>query len=55
MSQVHPLRYLMLRMRLVAIHNDERGDSGLEPVLWTAGFFLMLLITWAIVTISLHR
>ena len=45
----------MLRMRLVAIHDDERGDISFAAVLLTAGFFLMLLITCAIVTISLHR
>ena len=52
MTELNVLRYayLMLRVRLDAIHDDERGVSTLEIILWVAGLGVMALA--AIVVVS---
>ena len=52
MAELTILRYayLMMRARLSAIHDDERGVSTLEIVLWTAGLAVLALATIVIIT-----
>jgi len=52
MPELHVLRhvYLMLRMRLASIHDDERGISTLEAILLTAGFAVIALAAIVVVT-----
>ena len=42
--------YLMMRARLSAIHDDRRGVSTLEIVLWTAGLAVLALATIVVIT-----
>lgn len=41
--------YLMMRARLSAARNDERGVNTLELVLWTAGLGALAILTIAFV------
>ncbi len=52
MPELHVLRYayLMLRMRLLTAHDDERGVSTLEIILWTAGLAVIALGAIVVVT-----
>jgi hypothetical protein len=42
--------YLLLRLRLAAIRDDERGISTLESVLLVAGFATIALLAIAFIT-----
>lgn len=52
MTELNVLRhaYLMLRVRLDAIHDDERGVSTLEIILWVAGLGVIALAAIVAVT-----
>jgi hypothetical protein len=42
--------YLMVRTRLGVIHDDERGVSTLEIILWIAGLAVIALAAIVVVT-----
>ena len=42
--------YLLMRARLAAMHDDRRGVSTLEIVLWTAGLAVLALATIVVIT-----
>ena len=46
--------YLMLRLRLAAMHDDERGISTLEAVLLVAGFATIALLAIAFITTKVN-
>jgi len=52
MTELNVLRYayLMLRMRLVAIHDEERGVTTLETILWVGGLAVLALAAVVVVT-----
>ena len=52
MMELNLLRYayLVLRVRLDAIHDDERGVSTLEIILWVAGLATIALVAIVAVT-----
>lgn len=46
--------YMMLRVRLAAIRDDERGISTLESVLLVAGFAAIALLAIAFITTKVN-
>ena len=52
MLELNVLRHAfwMMRARLSAMHDDERGVTTLEIVLWTAGLAVLALATVVVVT-----
>ncbi len=42
--------YLMMRSRLSSLHDDERGVTTLEAVLWIAGLAVLAIATVAVIT-----
>ena len=52
MTELMVLQYAfhLVRARLGAIHDDERGVSTLEIVLWTAGLAVLALATIVVIT-----
>jgi hypothetical protein len=42
--------FTMVRAKLGALHDDERGVSTLELVLWTAGLAVLALATIVVIT-----
>jgi hypothetical protein len=56
MAELNILKYayLMLRVRLAAIRDDERGISTLESVLLVAGFATIALLAIAFITTKVN-
>ncbi len=56
MAELNILKYayLMLRLRLAAIRDDERGISTLESVLLVAGFATIALLAIAFITTKVN-
>ncbi len=52
MTEINLLHHcwLILRARLGAMHDDERGITTLEVVLWTAGLAVLAITTVAVIT-----
>jgi hypothetical protein len=52
MSEFYALRYLwlVLRTRLDAVHDEERGITTLEIVLWIAGLGVLAIATLVVIT-----
>jgi hypothetical protein len=47
--------YLLLRLQLEAIHDDERGISTLEAVLLVAGFATIALLAIVFITTKVNE
>jgi hypothetical protein len=52
MTEIEILRHcwLMLRTRLGAMHDDQRGVTTLEAVLWIGGLAVLAIATVALIT-----
>ncbi|MBW3575869.1 MAG: hypothetical protein KY450_13695 [Actinobacteria bacterium] len=52
MTEINVLRHcwLMLRARLVALHDDQRGITTLEAVLWIGGLAVLAIASVAMIT-----
>ena len=52
MNELHVLRYCwtVLRARIAAVHDDQRGITTLEAVLWIGGLAVMAIAAVAMIT-----
>jgi hypothetical protein len=52
MTEINMLRHcwLVLRTRMDAMHDDERGITTLEAVLWIGGLAVLAIATVALIT-----
>jgi Flp pilus assembly pilin Flp len=46
--------YLMMRSRLSSLHDDERGVTTLEAVLWIGGLAVLAIATVAVITTKVN-
>ena len=56
MTELNILRHswFMLRARLAALHDDERGITTLEAVLWIGGLAVLAIATVALITTKVN-
>ncbi len=52
MNELHVLRcyWTVLRARIAAVHDDQRGITTLEAVLWIGGLAVMAIAAVAMIT-----
>ena len=57
MSELYVLRFAwtLLRSRMAALHDDERGITTLEAVLWIAGLGVLALGTLVVITAKVNN
>ena len=56
MTEINVLRHcwFMLRARLGALHDDQRGITTLETVLWIGGLAVLAIATVALITTKVN-
>ena len=57
MNELYVLRvaWVFLRARITALHDDERGITTLEAVLWIAGLGVLALGTLVVITAKVNN
>ena len=46
--------YLMMRSRLSSLHDDDRGVTTLETVLWIGGLAVLAIAVMAVITTKVN-